>query len=109
MLTKAQILAARPAAVESVDAPEFGEGATIGVRMLSAGELLRLSKTHKDGDAEDTAYAKWFIATACDESGKPLFDDADIEQINALPFTLVRRVVNAAMKLNGVAEDQAKN
>lgn len=106
MLSREQILS-RPPTIEQVPAPELGDGATLGVKLLSAAEFLRLSNAAKPQGEQ--AYACWLLACVCDEAGKPVFAADDIEAVTALPFPLVNRLIDAAQRVNGTSEAAAKN
>lgn len=104
MLTKNDILN-RPRTIEQVPAPELGDAATLGVRLLSAAEFLKLS-----GEAKaqpELGYAFWIIATVVDDNGTAMFTDADLEAVTALPFPLVDRLIDKAQKVNGTKKDAA--
>jgi hypothetical protein len=106
MMTKDQIFS-RPPTIETVDATELAVGSTLGVKLLSAAEFLKLSAAAKANG--DQAYALWIIACVCDESGTPLFSSDDIESVTALPFPLVNRLIDAAQRVNGTAKVAAGN
>ena len=106
MLTRDQILS-RPPTIEQVPAPELGDGATLGVKLLSAAEFLRLSNVAKTKG--DQAYACWLLACVCDAQGKAIFNPDDADAVGGLPFPLVNRLIEAAQRVNGTSEGAAKN
>lgn len=106
MLTRDQIKNRRPK-IEAVPAPELGEGATIGVRLLSAAEFMALSAKAKE--KPEIAYAHWIIACACDEQGSPIFTADELDDAAGLAFPLVNRFIDAAQRLNGTSTAAAGN
>lgn len=115
-LTREQLLAAKPK-TELVEAPELG-GQVI-VAEISALERERLNKADfpvKDGKAvfqSEHHHARWAIAACRDENGKPLFTEADMAAVSALPCGLLERILRAAQRLSNPTpdsvEEEAKN
>lgn len=106
MLTRTDILN-RPPTIETVPAPELGEGATLGVKLLSAAEFMGMSSDPRSKG--DKAYAAWLLACVCDQTGQPVFTADDFDALTSLPFTLVNRLIEVAQKVNGTTETAAKN
>jgi hypothetical protein len=106
MLTRNDILNRAPT-IETVSAFELGEGATLGVKLLSAAEFMAMSSDPRSKG--DKAYAAWLLACVCDEAGKPVFATDDFDALTSLPFTLVNRLIEVAQKINGTTETAAKN
>jgi hypothetical protein len=97
-LTREQILARRVAATEVVPAPELGDGATLTVRRLRAGDFLALSEKVKADPA--LAYAHWITACVVDEQGERMFTDDDAPALADLDITLIERLSDAAQRMN---------
>ena len=49
-----------------------------------------------------TIRARFAIASVCDEQGAPLFTDADVDQVNALPWGALDAIYQAAMEHNAM-------
>ena len=105
-------LAATKFPLEEVHLPTLGEGASVFVRTMSAGERDRFEEKHLKLKHRDYR-ARIIVACACDSFRNPLFDDTDTEKISALPANVVDTIVEAASRLNGVGgetrEEAAKN
>src|SRR5689334_19311871 len=110
MLTRDSILAANDLPTEQVPVPEWGgEGATLTVRRLSAGEFLELVK--KVQADPDRAYAWWIVFTVVGDDGKRMFTDADAEALAGKCMPVIQRLFTAADRLNPTAKKDvtAKN
>lgn len=97
-LTREDILRRRPLPTEVVPAPELGDGVTLRVRRLNAGEFLAL--TEKAKADPQTAYQHWIVATVCDDAGQRVFTDDDAPAIAELDIALVERLTTASQRLN---------
>jgi hypothetical protein len=116
-LNKSQILAIQDVEVEKVDIPEWGEGAYVYVRQMSAGSRDKFetaalrSRLNDDPSKADTKGLRSLMAMLCmcDEHGVLLFDyrkDApELEKKNA---NALDRIVTAAQKFNGMHSDSIK-
>lgn len=103
---------------EEVAMPEFGDGQTLWVYGLSAGEKAEhdSSMMNKEWTGVSRTRAKaqkgrMVIASARDESGGRIFSADDLKVIAEWPSEVVERIVKVADKLNGVASaaDLVKN
>lgn len=106
MLTREQILKPRKLVTKTVPAPELGDGETLLVRRLSAREFMDL--TAKAKTQPDIAYAHWIVATVVDEAGNRLFTEEDATTLGEQEITLVERLTDEAMKINGVGKEKAE-
>src|SRR5688500_12409091 len=100
MLTREQILRPRKLATKSVPAPELGDGETLTVRRLSAREFMDL--TAKAKGQPEIAYAHWIVATVVNDAGTRIFNEDDAVALGEQDITLVERLTDEAMKINGV-------
>ena len=113
-LNKSQIFAIKDVDVEKVDVPEWGEGAFIYIRQMSAGSRDKFetaalrSRLNDDPAKADTKGLRSLMValTVCDEHGVLLFDDrkdaVELEKKNAKALD---RIVQASQKFNGMAND----
>jgi len=101
MLDRESILAAADLPVAPVDVPEWGEGEVVYVRSLSAFEA-----EEKLRDAGKRAnFHAWFAALlTCDAAGNRLFSDADAAALGGKSIAVLRRIGDAAQKLNGMTK-----
>jgi cobalamin biosynthesis protein CbiD len=113
LLTKADVFAAADLPTEDVPVPEWGTDAGVRVRSLSCEEHRSFARRVKDmaDDAEVTAHL--LVACAVDEAGQPVFTMADLPALLKKSAAVVKRVGQAAMKLNRIGpaalEDARKN
>lgn len=118
-LSKDQILKADDFKTQAVDVPEWG--GNVYVKTLSAqdrdkyeSDWYRYRET-RFGDTKNTMHFRAFLVarTACDEEGKLLFADGDVEALAGKSGSAVARIADAAILLNGLfgstREDDAKN
>lgn len=106
LLDRSAILARTQLPSEEVDSPELG--GKLRVRVMSAVERDRWEAVHSRGPTENLR-ARILQATCCDEDGKLLFAIEDIPALNQLPWVAVERVVEAAVKLNRLDNDEVKD
>lgn len=103
--------------IETIDAPELGEGSQFCVRGLTVAEfdaVGRYSQDVKDGKVPGYGWRALTMAKGiCDENGKRLFADADANGLSNLPAALAERLVAAIDRLSGgtkaEVEEIAKN
>lgn len=76
---------------------------------MSAGEVEHINSLNKNeaGEEDFTNFpARVFAASVVDpETGENLFALDELDAINALPFTLIQRVVKAACDFSGISAD----
>jgi len=85
-------------------AVEVAEWGTIYIRTLTVGEILEQQTDVKDGENRP-AIARALCRVLCDEQGQRVFDPAqasDVDSVLALPWLLVRNVMEAANEHNGL-------
>lgn len=108
LLCKDDFLSAdRARRVEPVNIPELGGHAFL--RELYGDEFDRLSRSlqGKKGVVDQRGLAaRMVVACLCDESGKPIFTDADADAVNRkLPAKVLLRITKAATSINGMDDD----
>lgn len=100
---------------QEVNIPEW-EG-SVWVRSLTVGERDSIdgefNAARVKGKTPDNLRARMLIKGCCDESGKALFTEADIAEVNGLPATILEKIFDAILKINrigaGAVEDAEKN
>ena len=114
VLGRDTILAADDRKLKQVPVPEWGGDVTI--RMMSANERdqWETEMFNPDGSVKtDTAAALLAVRVICDETGKRLFADEDIEVLGAKSTAALNRIFVAAKRLNKLTladvEDLEKN
>ena len=102
-LSREEILAAGELKKERVEVPEWGE--SVWVREMSATDMMAWSALDK---AELTIPA--FVAMAlCDADGERICTLEDAEALGNKSFDALKRVHEAALRLNGLSEKGAKD
>ena len=100
-LNRDQIVAQRWPS-EEVLLPEFGEGSKVLVKTLSAAEFFQMAELEKAHVGR--GYALWWITTVCDADGRAIFTIDDIEFLTTLPIGTLNKVVEAAKRVNKIAD-----
>ncbi len=99
--------------VKKVETPEWGKGSYIFVRKLSAKEGSKIRKLIPDKGTDDekelAGIVGWCILCACDEKGKFMFDESSKEFLGDADLSVITRIANDAMRVNGLLEDSAGN
>ncbi len=126
-LTKADVFKIKPVThIETVEGTDEFEGVEFGVRVMSAGlrEEYELSmfefEDKPDGGMRTVpirkdSKLKLIIKTICDpETGEPLFDESDMEQLRQYSGNAIQTLFDAASRVNGLgrkeeASDEEKN
>ena len=117
-LTLEDLRRAIPRKREQVDVPEFGEGATLWVYALTAGEMnaVNASMMNKSWEGIDKEKAKFrteriVCAAIRDENGQRILSDNDIDVLSGWPLDLFDRVWAVANGLNGngIGKNAKKN
>lgn len=116
VVTRASIAKSnRKDVVVKVDTPVWGKNSCVYVRMLRASEIdevQKMAKSTKDNIATAMSLVQWCIIGACNENGKPLFENKDKEFLLDQPLVPLRDIFTAIIKLNGIendGDDAAKN
>lgn len=109
-LTREQILSnIKTSKVVKVSTPEWGGDGKghVYVRVISGNETDVASKII-EGDSKDTsesqAIGKLLILFLCDQHGKSILKPTDIKEVLKSPLTVLNRIVQAGLNLNGLTE-----
>jgi hypothetical protein len=92
--------------VKDVEIPDMG---TVKLRELSAAQVSHYAKQHKAGAEEIDLLTSLVIGSVIDDSGHPLFQDADAPHIREMPLHVLKAVADNAVELAGIADDSKKN
>ena len=116
LLTQDAILSADDLTRERIDLPEWGDGAFAFVRTLEGNERDMFEESCQGkGDKPNlkNIRAKLVVLTLCDESGKRLFTDMQVNAVGKKSAAVLDRIFGVAQRLNGLTakdvEDLAKN
>lgn len=100
-----EALLARSLSRREVELPDVG---TVTVRELSAAEVGQYVKLHKADDADELSMLAWIVCRAvCDDQGKPLFTDADLDAIKGMGLKTLKAIAEAVAGLSGLTDDDA--
>ena len=108
LLSRKNVLEAEDLVIEKVDLSEFKgyEGGFVYVRNLGglARDKFEGSLVGKDGKTPvyDNIRAKLVARTACDETGKRLFTDADIDILTMKSAAMLQKIFEVAQRLSGI-------
>lgn len=94
-LSKEQILSASDLPREKVSVPEWG--GDVFVRVMTG--------TERDKLISNCDSYRLLSITLCDEEGKRLFTDTDVEALSAKSFKVIDNLVQVALRINKLAPD----
>ena len=101
-----------PAFKPKIEQVEGLPGDPVYIRTIPASELQNALDLFGGGD-EASAQVGICILSVCDESGVPLFEKSDAEELKSAPIGTIKAIADAAMKLNdlifGSVEEVAGN
>jgi hypothetical protein len=75
--------------------------------MMDAGQRERFEAL-VTGNTRGVIQATLLAWTVCDETGRPLFSDADIQELAKLPARPVNHVFDAALKQNRLTKEDVE-
>ena len=106
ILTKTQILSASDSDFCEVSVPEWG--GEVRIRAMSLREKDTLDRLFKKEDLTDSEFMSHVLLVGvCDETGQPIFTSDDIPGLLDRNLSVVRRIVAAWRKLNGLLTEGA--
>ena len=100
-----QILAADDLGSEDVDVPEWGDGLTLKVRGLNAGEVEEFGRAVNDGKL-DNLLAKMVAKVVMNGDGERVFTDDDVDALAAKSHVPIQRIFQAAQRVSGLDDDE---
>jgi len=113
ILSREAILNAVDTKTETVSCPEWG--GDVMLRGMTAGERDKwessLFSTKRHGNSfevvanKDNLRAKFIVASAIDEQGKPLFTVGDIDALTAKSAAPMDRLFSVAQRLSGMTNE----
>jgi hypothetical protein len=116
ILTKDAILAARDFDVVRIDVPEWG--GEVCLRPLSCREVERFQDELASRRINDDRFklvdlrASLLAKAICDEDGRPIFTDTDMEALGEKNNAVMDRLFSKAREISGITatvEDEEKN
>lgn len=106
-LSAEAILSADDLDIEDVDVPEWG--GTVRVRGLSGVERDKLEGKYAGAKSHDNFRAHLAAATMVNGEGKRLFrSEAEVKQLGDRSASALTRVVDVALRLSGMTDEDAK-
>jgi hypothetical protein len=91
----------------AVDVPEVG---IVHLRAWTVREREEYAHWHKDNTENATAiYSKVLALSICDEAGKRLLDDTDLDKLAYLPAKIADYLCTQAIGYNQLSEDSVKD
>lgn len=110
LLDRTTILEADDALVEACHVPEWG--GVVRLRVITGRERDRWEaaayKATEKGGSTEGLKARLVIASAVDADGKPLFRNEDLAALQGKNAVAINRLFDAARKLNGIGDDEAR-
>lgn len=91
--------------VGTIHEARIGQGAFIGVRELSAAEVLQWRAGILEGASPDKVAASLFILCAVGEDGQRLYGPDEAGEVARLPARVVNTVFEVAQEVNGLVLD----
>lgn len=105
-LTRANILAEDDLHLVEVAVPEWPKcGGHVWVKGLSGAEAEELIGDNPASEGIKGKRAQLLVHTVCNEKGDLLFTSEDVEALNRKHTTVLDRIADAAMALNGLGVD----
>lgn len=101
-LTRDSILAADDLKREEVAVPEWG--GSVFVRVMTGTERERFEGAYDGLKSKHQVRSLVAVLTVCDEAGKPLFTEADVEAVGAKSGAALDRVFEVATRLAKVTK-----
>lgn len=116
LLSRNEILAANDRPTHRVAVPEFGEGAEVLVRVMSAHDwetyeshAVEYNKRRAEGDtSSQDLYALMAVLSCCDEQGEPLFTLQDMPWLGKKSHTALKRIFDEAWALNHLGDQEVE-
>jgi len=104
ILTKDAILGASDLPSEDVPVPEWG--GTVRIAVMSGLMRDRFIGMQGAGNVPYSEFlARMLVVTAVDEADQPLFSEADVEALRGKNKQILDRLVEVALRINGMAPD----
>lgn len=114
VLSRDEILSVQDMTLECVDVPEWG--GSVYVKSLTGAErdAFEASMISIDGSGKRkmtlaNTRAKLVAKTLCNEEGKRLFSDADIEHLTKKSAAALQRVFEVAQRLSGLTSKDVED
>lgn len=105
----------QPVAVptEDVPVPELGDGAVVRLRGMTAGQRTRFEQQFqgKGGKSRNLQELRerLLVQTIVGEDGKPLLTNDDVQALSTQSAVVTERLVNVAMRLCGMSDNDVES
>ena len=114
MLNRTEILEASDIKVQEVAVPEWGENAAVYVKGMNGaerdkfeGSLITMRGKDKQMNMANIR-AKLASMSVCDEKGKRLFNENDVQALSQKSAAALQRVFAVAQKLSGISDEDVE-
>ena len=114
ILNRTEILEANDIKIQEVAVPEWGEDAAVYVKGMTGaerdkfeGSLITLRGKDKQMNMANIR-AKLASMTICDEKGKRLFNENDVQSLSQKSAAALQRVFAVAQKLSGISDEDVE-
>ena len=114
ILNRTEILEANDIKIQEVAVPEWGEDAAVYVKGMTGaerdkfeGSLITLRGKDKQMNMANIR-AKLASMTICDEKGKRLFNENDVQSLSQKSASALQRVFAVAQRLSGISDEDVE-
>lgn len=113
MLDRETLRKAMRGPIKTIDVPEWG--GEVGIRRLSAGDLVRLRELIKIDGTERTeaanlnATCEMLAMSLCDSDAKPIFTADELRDWDGQQVGILQTVLAAAQEHNGMGDNAAED
>ena len=113
LIDREQLLKPVPVPIEDVAVPELGDGATVRLRGMTAGQRTRfeqqfVSNTGKQRNTQ-TLRERLLIQCVIGADDQPMLTPDDIVAIGQQSSVVIERLVNVAMRLCGMSNNDVES
>jgi len=111
LLDRTQLLKPRQLKREKVPLPEWG--GDVWVRTMTGAERDDYEQEYLDakkkaGDRVPNLRARLLVRTVCDEQGKPLLSQNDVDELGQQSADVLSKLFTVASRLNGLSKSDAE-
>lgn len=105
ILNRDSILSADDLPREEVQVPEWG--GSVFVRTMNGSERDRFEHAWRENPGRDVR-GRVAALTICDETGKPLFTEADVARLGTKSSAALNRILAVSMRLSGLTKQDVE-
>ena len=109
-LNKAEIIGAQDLSITPVDVPEWGEGAQVGVRVMTGAELYAMNEKILALPEGETFNQRAYVCalTLCNADGVRLFSTEEMDALECKSSRVLDRLYEVACRINALRESDRK-